>query len=474
MGIGSLGAADFQDHAIVVEKELLITDPQVVDSDYARYPGAWSFGYLMEEAFGREQAPEQVAQWLENWTSGTWMIEGNPLKTDERAQLREKIIQVWQKKDGYRAEAGTAWSPQMVHAPFRLLAIVNRMDLALPTVKRIDDPRSLPRSYGGNVDPFARQNGEGRLVFCLVDEEDRVVKKGLTLILEYGLDGATDEARLDWAMAWHALGKHANFDQEYRDALRQVTRCFTDRCHEAKSVDDVKEVKSVIDHIMDRRARDRMPLLRIRSNDGVGGAQREFREFAFEKNTLVPQLLLTSPKEEFFDRKSAENRHLVKWLEDEKAQALTEWREQIRLNRDPAHPPVMRSVTLPDTILVQRKSVKTHGFISVAAEENTHWDGRGMNDEILRREISVQSCCGCHCGDTNTSFYHVAPRDAGEAAQLSTFLRTDGRSWSLTDPASKHRLRSSEMEDRKEFFANLLDPSMSAGKKKKLRELRVH
>lgn len=461
-----LHAVDFQDHEIVVERELLITDPQVVDSDYAKYPGAWSFGYLLEEAFGREQAPEQVAAWLAGWVSGDWKVNNNPLKTPGRAGLRAAIIEQWQKKDGYRAESGSVWSPQLANAPFRLLAIVNRMDLALPN-------DILPSPSGGSAGynssgPTDGRHGEGRLVFGLVDENGKPVEKGLTLILEYGLDLNTKEARLDWAMAWHALGKHQSFDQAYRDDLRAVTRCFTDRCHESKTETDPKKPKSVIDQLMDARGRDRMQLLRIRSNDGVGGELREFREFAFEKTTLVPKTLTSSPREEFFDKNSSANRKLANWLEDDAAQAQTVWLEQMRLNRDPSKPPVKRAVTLP---------IHAAGFVSVAADENTHWDGRGLGDETLRREISLQSCCGCHCGDTNTSFYHIAPRAEGEAAAVSNFLRTNGRSWSLKDPGTKSRMRSAEMNDRKEFFASLLDPHLSHSEKKRIREarqLRVH
>jgi hypothetical protein len=468
-----LAAADFQDHEIVPEKELLITDPQVVDSEYARYPGGWSFGHLMEQALSREEASAKVAAWLEVWLSGKLKIGNDTVDTGARIGLYEKIIQPWQRKDGYREGAGMPWKPNFANAPFRLLAIVNRMDLALPDF-------SLPQAtggYGGGTALATRENGEARLIFGLVDENGKPLEKGLTLIFEYGLNGNDEAARLDWALAWHALGKRAKFDEGYRDELLRLTRCFTDREVKAPVTAVVKKPDGVIEHIMARRLVDHGQLLRIRSNDGVGGAVREFREFEFDGKNLVPVVLKSSPLVEFYDRKNAPNRDLARWLEDDARKARAEWQKAVKLNRDPTFVPVLRAVVLPEQIKVDGAGKRVSGFASTAADEGTHWSGWGLGDDALRREISLQSCCGCHCGDTNTNYYHIAPREEGKTSVISQFLRMDGSTWSIKDPDSKDRIRSQEMEDRKKFFASLLDPNMSVSEKRKLRDarqLRVH
>ena len=51
-------AKSYQTHEIVPEKELLITDTNVVDSDYATYPGPFSFGHLVEDALAIAEAIE--------------------------------------------------------------------------------------------------------------------------------------------------------------------------------------------------------------------------------------------------------------------------------------------------------------------------------------------------------------------------------------------------------------------------------
>jgi hypothetical protein len=60
----------FLTHEIVSEKELLITAPEVLDSNRSEYPGSWSFGSLMEGSFGKEKAPKIVVDWLREWNVG--------------------------------------------------------------------------------------------------------------------------------------------------------------------------------------------------------------------------------------------------------------------------------------------------------------------------------------------------------------------------------------------------------------------
>ena len=100
-------------------------------------------------------------------------------------------------------------------------------------------------------------------------------------------------------------------------------------------------------------------------------------------------MLKSSPREEFFERNNSVNRHLVKWLENDAQKAQIEWLEAVRLNRDPSITPEKRAVVLPEQILVSRVMTPVSGFVSVAKDETAHWDGRGMSDDRLRREISL-------------------------------------------------------------------------------------
>ncbi len=75
-------------------------------------------------------------------------------------------------------------------------------------------------------------------------------------------------------------------------------------------------------------------------------------------------------------------------------------------------------------------------------------------------EVSSQSCCGCHCGDTNTEFFHIAPRERGERAKLSKFLRADGSWFEIADPASNFNFPSAEIETRAKVLKMLLNQEL--------------
>jgi hypothetical protein len=161
------------------ERELLITDPVILDSAYAQYPGPWSFGALVEEIFGKEKAPEAIHRWLlcyaEESTTGaapeclspadfgaplpaesksaiTRIKKGRSdsgsddqpaIKIPPRSDIARKFVHDWQQCDGYNPASGLPWEPNLAHAPFRLLAIVNRMDLGVaPLVDTEGDLRT--------------------------------------------------------------------------------------------------------------------------------------------------------------------------------------------------------------------------------------------------------------------------------------------------------------------------------------------
>jgi hypothetical protein len=98
----------------------------------------------------------------------------------------------------------------LAKAPFRLIAIVNRMDL---------------RTALG-TSPV----GEGRLVYGMTagpaDDPTNAAMTG-TLIFEYNLP--TTMTLKQWAQIWHGLAAHATYDDSYKSALQTVTELFVKR-----------------------------------------------------------------------------------------------------------------------------------------------------------------------------------------------------------------------------------------------------
>ena len=51
-----------------------------------------------------------------------------------------------------------------------------------------------------------------------------------------------------------------------------------------------------------------------------------------------------------------------------------------------------------------------------------YWQAPGISEPELRHKFSLNTCDGCHGGETFTSFFHVLPRPEGLQSRLSSFL----------------------------------------------------
>ncbi|MFK7911563.1 MAG: hypothetical protein AB8F34_13330 [Akkermansiaceae bacterium] len=490
----------FQTHKIVPEKELVITDLGVVESSHAVYPGELSFGYLMEQAFGKEKAPEIVRDMLMSWEK-EFKVSGRtvePLK-----DVRHHIINPWMKKDGFEPGCGKEWQPDFSNAPFNLLAIVNRMDMGvnpetLPDFDIDNEPNqnvplsteqeirpgfylpvNLPQSeapfafpnssgrsnrYYGGTPGFDSQGGEGRFVFGLTNSLGEPAKGGFTMILEYGLPIAAKRQNLyQWAMDWHSLGEHEEFGAAYLKDLIKVTNKFTRR----KEVKDgkLKGATSV------------SQLIRIRTNDGVLGAEREFREFRLTPaNMLTPAPLAGTVADEFFVDRSKENRALSRWLKDidfvtpnPNTNTRRNPRATTRQRGNLANIPIPAEVKVGKTTV----TVATGAARVAGNDKNHHWEGWNVT-ETMRRNFSMQSCTGCHCGETGADYFHITPRRPGKESQLSKFLDTSGKSLRHRAPGSRRQHTYEEIKDRALTLKAYLNPDLLTKEFKALRERRAN
>ena len=191
-------------HEPVRTKELMITDLSVVDDARANGPsGPWSFGGLMAAMAGATAPGTFVKQWLLQWDVAQTI---NTFTVARRGTIRGTVIDPWKARDGQAGATDAAWTPNLANAPFRLLAIVNRLD--------------LNRGDGAAV---VENAGEGRFVFGVTDNGGAPLP--FTVILEYE-QVATDRAALrGWAQQWHALGTMP-FGPGYNAALQQITDRF--------------------------------------------------------------------------------------------------------------------------------------------------------------------------------------------------------------------------------------------------------
>jgi hypothetical protein len=195
-----------QANAIAPLKELVIVDPSVMTSPQASNAtgGALSFHRLMSRLAGPGADVARFTEaFLRSWEVSHQVGPGTvPATPNGGLQALLGSPNFWPRLAGGELD--------MTRAPFRLLAVVNRLDLA-----SADKP-----------------NGEGRLVYGVTSPSGNGIP--MTVIFEFNLP--TTCAAATWAQRWHALGA-LPFGSEFNDALAAVVEGYT-------SASDLSQVRT--------------------------------------------------------------------------------------------------------------------------------------------------------------------------------------------------------------------------------------
>lgn len=461
-----------QTHPVVAEKELLIIDPAVVDSPLATYPGAWSFGHLIEQLAEKDSHSAFVRDWLATWEKSV-SVNGQTLPA--RNKITELVIKPWMAKDGFTGIPGEEWQVNLANAPFRLLAIVNRIDtgayvqVAGRTVS-FGSSNGVARYYG------PMNFGEARFVYGVNDPHGEPLEGGFTVIFEYNLpapdsriggtggaekrstklermlghrsddDKAAEQERAAlllsqrlagarYAARWHALGEHLAFDEAYLCELSQLTLEITERGEKSEPPS----------------------LAQLRTNEGALGEIQEAREYDYVNNNLrlapvaaTPAIAFQQTDDSLFSEHSALTKALAKYINANQRAILT------------------NTHRIPLKIAVADHSRKPLPFLAASAlmpgdketgKTSFRWRADGVRYSEAMRHFSLNTCSGCHCGETATQFYHIHPRRAGEASQLSAFLRFDDSDLKIKGHGQRKRtVQMNEMHERRVIFETILNP----------------
>jgi hypothetical protein len=224
------------------DQSLFIRSPQVV-LDPARtwdpcsgagtQGGVWTFAHLMREmSIGSGKTPEDfVKDWLSNWLN-TYTVNNDPVPA--RTQMFNQVIQPWETASGGVATLVTdpvtgvrsvnLTRPLNLNiAPYRLLAIVNRIDLGTTT------GGGGGGGYG-HVTGTPVTAGELRFIFGVVQpnpwgggNDNTCGKKLFTTIFEYGVPRTGCAAVVNWAQQWSALQAFPGFTPAYLAQLQGMT-----------------------------------------------------------------------------------------------------------------------------------------------------------------------------------------------------------------------------------------------------------
>ena len=357
----SLGASDLYDW----RKTILITDLSVVSDPVRTFDpcgsagtpmGPWTFGFLMSnmcnQAVTGINPSDFVRTWLMNWEFDQNINFDNvPNRSNA---IVTQVINNW---------LGTppATNLNLANAPFRLLAIVNRLDL---------------RSHNFPYD----NAGECRFVFGVLDPSNPCSPSPLpfTVIFEFGVPRAGCNNIKAWAAQWAALNSMP-FGPAYNAALEAITDQVT-----LAGADPTKPNLSSINQ--------------IRSNDLLDSPW-DLREFIIgPTGYLVEHTVKNTPANMFNDMP-----------------LVTTY------CNDPTNVPniLIDNFTVP-VVYASQPFLGGHA----PTPPGLIWNGfpPGSIPPPARIHFSLNTCNGCHAGETATSFKHIEPRPPGAVSALSAFL----------------------------------------------------
>lgn len=366
--IGLSVAIDFS-RSLVIRHTSVVNDPtRTYDpcTNSGNPSGVWTFNHLMTEMANQPLTGVTPAQftrrWLSHWETAQpingWSVPARP-------NVLPKIITPWPLAGG---------ELDMTKAGFKLVAIVNRLDLGAGTA---------PAGYGGSG------AGELRFVFAAVDRSGGGCSVGRFLVIfEYGVPKTTCSAVKTWAQGWENLSTIALGTAAYNGALQALTQQVVLR-NQAPS----KPNGSALNQ--------------LRTNENMLAATWELREFRLSAASVPPN-------------------HLM-----ETTMALTPGDPR---NNTPLLANFINTNTaaiLGGTYTVPLTFAATNfqaGNSLIPNPSTMFWNAPGITNLVARHKFSQNTCNSCHGREMNTTFTHIAQNGA-----LSPFLSGP---MSVSDPVT--------------------------------------
>ncbi|HEX8088874.1 MAG TPA: hypothetical protein VF762_08485, partial [Blastocatellia bacterium] len=369
-------------------RSLIIRDPSVVEDPTRTFNpctgvgtpmGKWTFGYLMQEMANQPltgiNPSAFTRQWLKHWENNLVI---NGWGVPARQAVKNIVITPWEQASG-----GIGFPLDLRIAPFRLLAIVNRIDLR------------------GNSGYTTNNAGEARFVFGVIDRRNRgCLVSEMTVILEYGIDRRDCEDVKNWAQQWVNLSTLPLGSPAYNAALEAITEQFAKAGAAPGKVND-----SALNQV---RTNEFLPLQ-------TGPWElREFRLTMTKEDPFPPtgQLIETTVKQTP-DAVLNNTCTLANYINGTCGPILTD-SHIVPLNfpRCAADPPMPN----PPGFLGGNSFVPPN-----------FWNAPGLACDPpipgnARFKFSMATCSGCHKDETLTPFYHIRPTAFGTPASLSAFL----------------------------------------------------
>ena len=351
-------------------RSLFITDLSVVENPQRTWnhcsgigdpDGVWTFKHLMTEMCNQPLTGIDPSDFVEKWIAsyGSPMAVENGLTTTARPNVITQVLNNWPRING---------KLDLKRSPFKLLAIVNRIDL-----------RDNAFYGGGNA-------GEARFVFGSINSNCNGTRPFL-VIFEYGVPKSGCAVR-DWGKQWVKLSQFPIGSANYLQALEDITLQFTER-NAAPS----KPNGSALNQ--------------LRSNEFLNSPW-QLREWSVDANDQVlrPRAVALTAGNSF--RFGADAITLANYLISQ------------------APPPAVAAIPLFLGTQPFRGARADTPFPSF------FWNPPVGVANLERRHVySLNTCNACHAGETQTlggptgAFRHVREKFYGTEATLSFFLTGD-------------------------------------------------
>lgn len=378
---------------------LMITDPTVVADASRTFDvctgngnpnGVWTFNHLMTEmanpAASGINPSTFVERWLDHWlTAQTINTDNVPART----QMQSLI-------DDWRAASGGG-DLDLSIAPFRLLAIVSRLDLATT--------RGGGSGYAARSGDFL-DAGEARFVFGVVLPPGydgtgffNATPLGggcralpFSVIFEYRVPRCDCKEVRSWARQWVRLASLPFPSGTYNAALERITRQFT-----SANSNPLKPNGSALGQL-------RTNEIALTPPGQFLWELREFQLPQFRFSFLTETTVADNPIASFNNTPTFSNWVLGPVLTEIAANGI--------------------GAPIPPVPLFFQTLAFLGGHAPVPVG---FWTGPGinfadMNENWSRHRASLATCESCHRTETLTPFVHVDPNTAGLPANLSGFL----------------------------------------------------
>lgn len=393
------------------DRSLVITDPGVVqDPERTIDPctgqgnpnGAWTFKHLVtgianQPLTGIDPA-ELTERWLQQWLVPHTVSSG--FLALPRPRMNE-ILANWPRRPDGKLD--------LDRSPFRLAAIVNRIDLAESLV------------YG------AGSAGEGRFVFGVLDRRPDARECSFlpfAVIFEYGVTRNGCRGLRSWAQEWVALSSLPLGSPAYNAALTAITEQFA-----AANAAPTKPNGSALNQ--------------LRTNENALDPLWELREFRIDEDS---HLLFTDTTKQTPDESLNRTAVIGQFIQAHTPEILAG--KHVVPDRFPPGSPFMAATSrasLPDQL-------------------GTHFQSSPPHFDDDRHLFSLATCSACHMRETDTRFLHVDPTTM--PAGLSRFMTGSTQSlddspdiFLVSDPASSVPREFNDVDRRRVKLADLAGSS---------------